>query len=585
MVCRQTRGWVAGWVGMLAVALAGLASVGAAKAQTAVGEPPVNDDCPNPIEVGPLPAVLAGDSTAATTDVPFPCGFFVDGPFRNVWYSVIGTGGTLTATTCSPNTEITDTEIAVYCADCEFSVCVDGNDDDCGGPNTLLSTISWCSQPGQVYFITVGGGESSTPTGVFELSVSDEGDSCEFPVECDVITGACCAQGDCEQTTTEDLCDGEFFPGETCPDFECPSGCQCDDGLFCNGMEFCDEFDLCQAGTPVDCSHLNDDCNIGVCDEDSDSCVATPLPDGTTCDDGMFCTDLDSCIGGECVGAPHCDDQNPCTIDTCDEMTDACVFTPDDDFCDNGDFCDGVETCDPMLGCVPGTDVDCSHLNGVCLIGVCDELQDMCVAEVVEDGQSCDDGMFCTEGEVCGSGMCQGGTPIDCSDSVDCTVDSCNEDTDTCVYAPDDGACDDSSVCTDDSCDPMSGCVNSANDLCGACCDAAPGLSGACVEDVTAEECAGEHQMFYPGGSCDTINCVEVTGACCDGATSDCTVTTQGNCNCALCVWSADVDCDQIICQPPVTPIPTTSEWGLVVMALLLATGMKLGFGRAESPA
>jgi len=48
----------------------------------------------------------------------------------------------------------------------------------------------------------------------------------------------------------------------------------------------------------------------------------------------------------------------------------------------------------------------------------------------------CDDGAFCNGAETCVTGACQPGTPPSCDDGVACTVDSCNEATDSCDHAP-----------------------------------------------------------------------------------------------------------------------------------------------------
>lgn len=90
----------------------------------------------------------------------------------------------------------------------------------------------------------------------------------------------------------------------------CTSGCttngECDDGLFCNGVEICDA-GVCVAGSAVDCSGLDDQCNAGICDEPSAQCVASPLAAGTSCDDGDSCTSPDTCDGaGSCSGANIC---------------------------------------------------------------------------------------------------------------------------------------------------------------------------------------------------------------------------------------------------------------------------------------
>jgi len=51
------------------------------------------------------------------------------------------------------------------------------------------------------------------------------------------------------------------------------------------------------------------------------------------------------------------------------------------------------------------------------------------------DGTTCNDGLFCTNPDVCTAGVC-GGTSRVCSDSLYCTIDSCDELADQCSYVP-----------------------------------------------------------------------------------------------------------------------------------------------------
>jgi minor extracellular protease Epr len=108
----------------------------------------------------------------------------------------------------------------------------------------------------------------------------------------------------------------------------CSSDTQCDDGLYCNGAEKCVS-SFCQAGTAIDCSGLSDQCNNGVCDEATESCIAQPKPDGTTCNDGLYCNVGETCQSGACVGgsARICNDGISCTSDSCNEDTNKCDFT------------------------------------------------------------------------------------------------------------------------------------------------------------------------------------------------------------------------------------------------------------------
>ena len=80
----------------------------------------------------------------------------------------------------------------------------------------------------------------------------------------------------------------------------------------------------------------------------------------------------------------------------------------------------------------------------------------------------CDDLLYCTGVESCdGWGECQPGTPVNCSDGVGCTEDSCIEDTDTCDHVAYDTLCDDDLWCNGvETCHPVAGC-QAGDDSCG----------------------------------------------------------------------------------------------------------------------
>jgi hypothetical protein len=226
----------------------------------------------------------------------------------------------------------------------------------------------------------------------------------------------------------------------------CSNDAQCSDGQFCNGVEAC-VAGGCQAGSPVNCSD-GVTCTADSCNESTDSCTHT-LQDAA-CNDGLFCNGTESCTAGGCqAGTPiDCGDSVGCTIDSCNEASDACTHTPNDDACSDGEFCNGAEVCDPSLGCQGG--------EGPCPGLGCDESGDFCTC--TDDGQ-CDDGLFCNGAESCVAGSCQAGTPVDCTDGVSCTLDSCNESTDSCAHAPSDAACSDGAFCNGvETCNALSGC-------------------------------------------------------------------------------------------------------------------------------
>jgi len=86
-------------------------------------------------------------------------------------------------------------------------------------------------------------------------------------------------------------------------------------------------------------------------------------------------------------------------------------------------------------------------------------------------------------------------------------------------------------------------CVQFARTVCafGAWCDESLGTGGACEDYVPEPWCAAEYLAWHKGAKCD-----------------------------------------QIECERGFTPIPTTPEWGLVVIVLALLTAGKVYFRRAR---
>ena len=70
----------------------------------------------------------------------------------------------------------------------------------------------------------------------------------------------------------------------------------------------------------VDCSSLDDACNVGVCQ--GGACQAQALENGTGCDDAVVCTGPDVCTDGLCAGPDSCT-----AGEVCDAMSDSCVNT------------------------------------------------------------------------------------------------------------------------------------------------------------------------------------------------------------------------------------------------------------------
>ena len=71
-------------------------------------------------------------------------------------------------------------------------------------------------------------------------------------------------------------------------------------------------------------------------------------------------------------------------------------------------------------------------------------------------------------------------------------------------------------------------------------------------------------------------------GACCDHDTfGGCTDTAFADCQGGKLEWTKGASCATIACVH--NAIPTVSQWGLVVLTLLLLTGAKIYFGRPQA--
>ena len=234
--------------------------------------PPPNDDCEDAVAVS-VPGSETVNVSAATDDITDPCGVY-SGPWKNVWYTVTGTGNTMTATTCTAGTEVSDTKISVFCGDCDYQICVDGNDDDCDDYGSYLSTVSWCSEAGVTYYVTAGMFSSTTTPGVIQIDFSDDGTTCTGAIDCTIPTGACCVGDVCSVVTESECGDlGGMYLGDDvpCDPNPCGSGACCEwPSGDCQEVSF-DDCNALGAGwtflgggtscTPNPCPTPGDDCS------------------------------------------------------------------------------------------------------------------------------------------------------------------------------------------------------------------------------------------------------------------------------------------------------------------------------------
>ena len=173
---------------------------------------PANDLCEQAIVPLSVPSITQGTTKGATFDDVAYCG--TDNTAPGVWYTVVGTGTRITASTCGPLFDY-DTKISVFCRSCDEPICINGNDDNCpNATSPFLSTVTWCSQAGAEYLILVHGFEGQV--GDFELFLSEDGQTCEPELQC-IPVGACCLSDvSCQDSYTQVECEevGGLYQGD-----------------------------------------------------------------------------------------------------------------------------------------------------------------------------------------------------------------------------------------------------------------------------------------------------------------------------------------------------------------------------------
>ncbi len=273
----------------------------------------------------------------------------------NVDAFTIGVGG---------SNDTWDFELAAPCSDglfctvndtCNAGVC-GGSARDCSGAGDQCNT-GVCDE----------NADACVP------SPSNEGGTCSDGLFCTV--GETCTAGVCGGGTARD-CSGSSDQCNTGTCNETSDACEavpsneggtCSDGLFCTVGDVCTA-GIC-AGTARDCSAQTDQCNTGTCNEGSDACEAVPSNQGGTCSDGLFCTVGETCNAGACGGGTPRDCSaytDQCNVGTCDEGSDSCGPVPvtDGTSCQDGLFCTSGDTCQAGL-CTAGGPRNCSASSDV----------------------------------------------------------------------------------------------------------------------------------------------------------------------------------------------------------------------------
>ena len=388
------------------------------------------------------------------------------------------------------------------------------------------------------------GGCAHTPTG----GTCDDGDPCTAGEMCDstacgppnqLVCGTCDADG-------ADDCEASHGDGDPC------TGTLVCQGGWCR----------LAPGTAVTCEQSDDPCAVLACDPGTGACGSVAVADGTPCTDGSACTLDDACVQGVCTGTPSPDGACTCVTDA-----ECALF-------DDGNHCNGEVICVEGV-CLydPGTVVKCDGAGTVgCVVFGCNPVTGKCEGAFLDDGVTCDDGDLCTEGETCAAGFCGEGVALGCghldgtclvglcdsslgclaegkADGTSCPItDACQVaavcQAGACVTAGAIG-CDDLDACTVDVCDPASGCQHLG--------PAAPSCpaDGVCSAGVPVS--CGEGGQYHCGF--DVVSGWSPVDVCGDGLDNDCDgATDESQCvvvGCAVGVPAYGYGDSMIGCAAP----------------------------------
>ena len=436
-----------------------------------------NDRCVQDECTGGYSAYNCEDHNPCTVDT---CDPSLDPPCR---YEAVADGATCSEQNPCPDGSICYNNICkVTCTDnnmctvgdfCNDMACIPGGSSlVCEDSNSC--TYNNCLQDSGCSFpkLTVG-------------STCDDGNPCTSGDRCgfDTWGNFVCLQGSTNVCTCTPGNDAQCNDGNPCTQDTCNSQGKCEysnlDGQGCNDNNACTGGDVCKNGACGALTCTDDDqcplptvCSGGICKDlcdDSNTCTTdgcNPVngcfhnSNTVSCDDGNPCTENDKCANKICTAGTtrSCTDNNPCTDDICNaNLCQGASCTPDDycqhtkkldnTSCDDGDPCYINDYCLSGI-CTPGTARNCTDSND-CTVDTCDKNYSGYCRHTAMPGEGCDDGNQCTENDYCDSvGACQPGPDSkNCTDDNVCTTDGCNSQL-GCYYNANSNSCDDKNACT-----------------------------------------------------------------------------------------------------------------------------------------
>jgi hypothetical protein len=318
------------------------------------------------------------------------------------------------------------------------------------------------------------------------------------------------------------------------------------------------------------------------------------------------------------------------SVETCDSDFDSQIFwnlTPDcaqyesfNDDCFEDDYAGGQQPGDPNASCYGGAAPPPGYQACICNATVPGTTYTFLIAEWAPPPAGTTlIPPFCssTVVEITKKTSCALGGPIPGGACCDRLTGLCTDGVEAAACAGQFQVYSDNKLCSMVECEAITG----------ACCNTAPGAGGACVETTQAACPISQYQSWTMNAVCADVECDEVTGSCCNTLSGTCATTIQAQCgpgsdfvwteggSCSTCVartgaccvepdvltatctdgqtlaqctaaggvWSDSQPCSAVECTPNFIPIPTVSEWGLAVLALMLLIGGKIYFSRREA--
>lgn len=112
-----------------------------------------------------------------------------------------------------------------------------------------------------------------------------------------------------------------------------------------------------------------------------------------------------------------------------------------------------------------------------------------------------------------------------------------------------------------------------------ACCDA---VTDTCSNEFPGN-CQGADQVYTEGVLCNDLpdQCSDA-GACCDTLTGSCGSSFASLCTGIFEEFTAGALCGDVTCEGG-DNIPTVSQWGMIVLSVVLLSGLTIKFGRRRT--